>query len=73
MCHAFVKPGGHQGTRRPAKLSTGGHPRTREDTKGHTAMPVRDYEALVKVASRARPHLRGQPANSHAAQRHTTE
>src|SRR5439155_3232232 len=37
--------GGHQRTRRRAKLSTGGHWRTHRNTEGHTTTPVRDREA----------------------------
>jgi len=36
---------GHGRTRRPPKLSTGGHARNRQDTGGHDIRPVRDREA----------------------------
>jgi hypothetical protein len=37
--------GGLERTRRPWRLSTGGHARNRRDTEGHTVVPVRDREA----------------------------
>jgi|GEM_PF-4591735 len=39
--------GGHAGTHRPAKSSTEGHWRSRQDTSGHDTTPVRDSEALT--------------------------
>src|SRR6266566_2262915 len=37
--------GGHEGTPRHGNLSSGGHLRTRRDTRGHTTDTVRDREA----------------------------
>jgi hypothetical protein len=52
LCHSCVTHSrnqedteGNQRKRRPATLSTGGHWRKRQDTRGHDIRPVRDREA----------------------------
>lgn len=58
-------PGGHGRTRWTSNLSSGGHLRTRRDTRGHASKTVRDREALWAASRQSLWHQSGRNRRDH--------